>query len=62
MQKGKLIELSASLSITAAKNSIKYKLPMADSIIYTTAEHFNALVWTQDCDFEGLPNVNYIAK
>ena len=62
VQKGKLIELSTAISIRAAKNSIKYKLPMADSIIYTTAERFNAIVWTQDCDFDGLPNVNYIAK
>lgn len=44
----------------AAKVSLKYKLPMADSIIYTTAKQFDATVWTQDIDFESLPNVNYI--
>lgn len=62
MQRGNIIELNAPLAIKAAKNSAKYKLPMADSIIYTTAEQFNATVWTQDVDFKSLPNVNYIKK
>ena len=35
---------------------------MADSIIYATAKCFNATVWTQDVDFKGLPNVEYIPK
>jgi predicted nuclease of predicted toxin-antitoxin system len=35
---------------------------MADSIIYATAKLFNATVWTQDIDFDELPNVNYFPK
>ena len=62
IQKGRIIELTPFLSTAAAKNSLKYKLPMADSIIYTTAQFFDATVWTQDADFEGLPDVNYIPK
>ncbi len=62
VQKGKVVELTPSLSTAAAKISLKYKLPMADSIIYTTAQQYDATVWTQDIDFEGLPNVNYFAK
>ncbi len=62
LQKGRIIELTASISTAAASNSLKYKLPMADSIIFTTAKMFDATVWTQDVDFEGLPNVNYFAK
>ncbi len=61
-QKGKIIELSPALSTTAAKISLQHKLPMADSIIYATAQLFNATVWTQDIDFENLPNVNYVPK
>lgn len=62
IQKGRIVDLTSSISTTAAMISLKYKLPMADSIIYTTAKCFNATVWTQDIDFKGLPNVNYIPK
>jgi len=62
VQKGKIVELSPVLSTTAAKISLKHKLPMADSIIYATARLFDATVWTQDVDFEDLPNVNYFQK
>ena len=62
IQKGRVVELTSSISTAAAKISIKYKLPMADSIIYATAQCFNARIWTQDVDFKDLPNVNYIPK
>jgi predicted nucleic acid-binding protein len=62
LQKGKIVTLTPSLSTAAAKISLQYKLPMADSIIYTTAKHFDATVWTQDIDLKGLPNVKYIPK
>jgi predicted nucleic acid-binding protein len=35
---------------------------MADSLIYAFAKVANAIVWTQDKDFEGLPGVKYYAK
>jgi len=62
IQKGKIVALTPSISTAAAKISLKYKLPMADSIIYATAIQYNATVWTQDIDFNNLPNVNYIPK
>ncbi|NKC14052.1 MAG: PIN domain-containing protein [Gammaproteobacteria bacterium] len=62
IQKGKIVALTPSISTAAAKISLQYKLPMADSIIYTIATHFAATVWTQDIDFKGLPDVNYIPK
>lgn len=62
IQKGRIVNLTSSISTAAAKVSLKYKLPMADSIIYVTAQCFNATVWTQDVDFKDLPNVNYISK
>jgi len=37
MQTGTVIELNAGLSLSAAQISRKYKLPMADSIIYATS-------------------------
>lgn len=62
IQKGQIVDLTSSISTAAAKLSLKYKLPMADSIIYTTAKQYNATLWTQDIDFKGLPDVNYIQK
>ncbi len=62
IQKAKIVTLTPSISTSAARISLQYKLPMADSIIYTTASCFDATVWTQDVDFKGLPNVNYIPK
>jgi len=62
IQKGQVIDLSPSISTTAAKISLQYKLPMADSIIYATAKNHNATLWTQDVDFKGMPGVNYIPQ
>jgi toxin FitB len=62
MQQGRIIELNASLAMLAASLSVQHKLPMADSLILATAQEFDATLWTQDQDFEGLPKVRYIAK
>jgi predicted nucleic acid-binding protein len=62
MRFGKIIDLDTSLAIEAAKTGIKYKLSLADSIIYVTAMAQNAFVWTQDKHFENLSGVKYIAK
>ena len=62
IQKGQLVDLSSAISTAAAKVSLKYGLPMADSIIYATAQCYNATVWTQDIDFKDLPDVEYIPK
>ena len=62
MQQGRIIELSSSIALLAAKLSLDIKIPMADSIILATAQIHNALLWTQDNDFEGLPGVRYFPK
>jgi len=62
MQLGVVIELTTSLAMAAARLSSTHRLPMADSIIFATARANNAVVWTQDADFEGLPNVQYTPK
>ncbi len=41
---------------------LQYKLPMADSIIYATAQIYNAEIYTQDKHFENLKQVRYFAK
>ena len=54
--------LDAEIASDAAVVSILHQLPMADSIIYATAQRFGAMLWTQDADFEGLPGVRYVPK
>lgn len=62
MQKGKIIELTMSLSMSAAKLSLQYKLPMVDSIIFATAKKHQCDIWTQDAHFENLPKVKFYSK
>ena len=59
MQQGKVVPLDSALAIDAAVFGLKYKLPLADSIIYATASKFSAVVWTQDAGFKALPDVQY---
>lgn len=61
MQQGQVVALDAALAIAAAKLSFELKLPLADSIILATARQFNAVLWTQDADFENMPGVRYAA-
>jgi toxin FitB len=62
MEQGQVITLDSRLAIDAAYYGLKYKLPLADSIIYATAMKHNAIVWTQDDDFESLSSVKYFPK
>ena len=62
MHQGKVVDLDETIALTAAKLSLQHKLPMADALILATAKSFNATLWTQDSDFQGLPDVQYVAK
>ena len=62
MQQGRVISLDSELAIDAASYGVIHKLPLADSIIYATAQKYNATVWTQDSDFKGLSNVKFYPK
>jgi predicted nucleic acid-binding protein len=62
MQQGSVADLTANISMLAAKISIDYHLPMADSIILATARLYKATIWTQDSDFKGIDGVQYIEK
>jgi predicted nucleic acid-binding protein len=59
MQQARVIHVSPSIAIQAAKFSYIFKLPLADSIIYITARENYAMVWTMDADFKDLENVQY---
>jgi predicted nucleic acid-binding protein len=62
MQQGHVVALDAALAVDAARVSVTERIPMADSIILTTARFHGATLWTQDSDFEGMPDVRYQAK
>lgn len=62
MSQGQVIDLDMSIALMAAKLSAELKMPMADSIILTTARQYHAVVLTQDNDFEGVAGVEYFKK
>ena len=62
MQQGEVVPLDASLAVSAARIGARYKLPLADSLIYATARLRDATLWTQDEHFKGLPAVKYFPK
>ncbi|MCP3670869.1 MAG: type II toxin-antitoxin system VapC family toxin [Gammaproteobacteria bacterium] len=62
MEQGTVIALDGELAVNAAVFGVELKLPLADSIIYATAQKYDAVVWTQDADFKGLENVKFYSK
>lgn len=62
MQQGTVVDLDGALALTAARLSADLKLPMADSVVLTTARQYGATLWTQDADFADLDGVRYVAK
>jgi toxin FitB len=58
MHAGKVVVMDASLALDAARLS----LPLADSIIYATAQRHGATLWTLDEHFKDLPNVRFFQK
>lgn len=62
IMQGQIIELDTVIAIDAAKVSHELKIPQANSIILASARSRGATLWTQDSDFAGIPDVEYIAK
>lgn len=62
LRAGRVVDLTLMLAIAAAAISSSEKVPMADSIILATARAENAVIWTQDADFERIPGVKFRAK
>lgn len=62
MAQATVIDVDTSIALRASKLSCELKIPMADSLIYITAQINNATVWTQDYDFKDLPGVKFFKK
>jgi len=59
MQQGRVMELTSTIALSAARISIDLGIPMADSVILATARSWDATLWTQDADFENIPGVKF---
>lgn len=62
LHQGRIVPLDSGIALAAAKLGIEHALPLADSIIFATAQQYRATLWTMDADFEGLPGVRYFPK
>ncbi len=62
LHQGRIVDLDASLSMSAARLSLDHKLPMADSMVLAVARDHGAVVWTQDADFRSFPDARFKAK
>ena len=59
MQQGRVMRLTSTLALSAARISLDLSIPMADSVILATAHAWDATLWTQDADFENISGVRY---
>ena len=55
-----VVDLTETIAIAAASHSIERKLPMADAIIYATAQAYQAELVTSDAHFTGLSGVTIL--
>ena len=62
MRLGRVLDLTDARAVSASKASRLHGLAMADAAMYSMARELNAIFWTQDVDYQGLPGVNYFAK
>ena len=60
MEQGEVVGLTPTIALSAARLSHDLRLPMADSITLATARTFDAVLWTQDTDFDGIAGVRYL--
>ncbi len=59
MQQGAVVDLTSPIALSAARLSVELKLPMADSVMLTSARAYDATFWTQDAHFESIDGVRY---
>ncbi len=62
MQQGTVQDLDQRLALHAGEIGVEYGLPLADSVILATARLHEAILWTQDSDFEGMEGVRLQKK
>jgi predicted nucleic acid-binding protein len=58
LAQGTVVDVDTPLALAAAR----LRLPLADSLIYATAQFHRATLWTQDEHFQGMVGVKYFHK
>ena len=58
LSQAQVVDVDSALAISAAR----FNLPLANSLIYASAQRFNATLWTQDEHFAQLPGVRFFPK
>ena len=54
-----VVSVDQSISLEAADYSLMFGLHMADAIVYATARHYDAVLYTSDEDLKDVKDVNY---
>ena len=62
MRLGRVLDLTDARAVAASKISKAHTLAFADAAMYSMALELNAQFWTQDVDYQGLPQVQFFAK
>ncbi len=62
MHQGRVVSLTSSTGMLAARLGLEHGLPLADAVMLATAREHGATLWTQDADFEGLDAVRFYRK
>ena len=62
MKQGETQDLDERFALHAAEIGVEHGLPLADSVILATARLHEAILWTQDSDFEGMDDVRFKRK
>ena len=55
-----VVPVDQEIALSAAVISVQHELPMADALIYATAEINGAELVTSDAHFKGLPRVTFL--
>jgi len=61
MTRCRIVPLDQTVALTAADDSLRHGLAMADAVIYATARAHGAELITSDRDFDGLDGVRYVS-
>ncbi len=62
MRLGRVLDFTDARAVAAAHIATRHKLAMADAAMYAMACEFGATFWTQDVDYQGMPEVRFFAK
>jgi predicted nucleic acid-binding protein len=57
-----VVPLDSEVAVLAVRVGVQHRLAMADSLILATARALGAVLWSQDADFDNVPDVRFVPK